>query len=369
MARFRRLRHRFRHAVGREDDRSLSVRDFVQFLDEDGALGLQRFYHVAVVDDLMAHIDGRAVFGERELDDLDGAVDAGAKAARRRDIDGQRKEACLRPDLVAHASHLRPGNVAKRLKRRPSRALSRRSTGDSLTANFGETGCQDLIQAFAGLAPRHIRRGGPACQAEDGDKLRRSCALWLLPCCRAGSLLLAPLLLAACAVSSISNPSKSSEVVPVSQDGMLANAKADAPQLAPLNGDSLHCPQVVAWPTDRLLTIYAGGKIGDSQAIVHRGEITKLARECQLYGDRVVVKYGFAGRVLLGPKGAPGQVTLPVSIKVADADRKVLANDKTNVSTIIPSENPVGYFSMVKEITFPISMGMRPEDYKVFVAF
>jgi hypothetical protein len=52
-----------------------------------------------------------------------------------------------------------------------------------------------------------------------------------------------------------------------------------------------------------------------------------------------------------------------------DADRKVLANDKANVSTIIPTENPVGYFSMVKEITFPISMGMRPEDYKVFVAF
>ena len=31
-----------------------------------------------------------------------------------------------------------------------------------------------------------------------------------------------------------------------------------------------------------------------------------MARECQLYPDRVVVKYGFAGRVLLGPKGHPG---------------------------------------------------------------
>ncbi|HVQ11483.1 MAG TPA: hypothetical protein VMS19_06225, partial [Methyloceanibacter sp.] len=98
-------------------------------------------------------------------------------------------------------------------------------------------------------------------------------------------------------------------------------------------------------------------------------EITKLARECQIYGDRVTVKYGFAGRVLLGPKGVPGQVTLPVGIKVADSDRKVLANDKASVSTLVPSENPVGYFSMVKEITFPMAMGTRPEDYKVFVAF
>lgn len=182
-------------------------------------------------------------------------------------------------------------------------------------------------------------------------------------------MLLATLLLTACAISSISNPFKSSRDAPVTQDQMLANAKADSPNVAPLSGDSLHCPQVVAWPHDRLLTIYAAGRVGDSQAIVHRGEITKLARECQIYGDRITVKYGFAGRVLLGPKGSPGQVTLPVGIKVADADRKVLANDKASVSTIIPSENPVGYFSMVKEITFPIAMGSRPEDYKVFVAF
>jgi hypothetical protein len=195
-----------------------------------------------------------------------------------------------------------------------------------------------------------------------------------MPYCRAASLLLVPLILSACAVSSISSPFKSSEEslppLPPSQNGMLDKAKADAPTMASgIAGDNLHCPQVVAWPHDRLLTIYAGGQVGNTQAVVHRGEITKLARECQIYGDRVTVKYGFAGRVLLGPKGVPGQVTLPVGIKVADADRKVLANDKASVSTLVPSENPVGYFSMVKEITFPMAMGTRPEDYKVFVAF
>jgi hypothetical protein len=190
-----------------------------------------------------------------------------------------------------------------------------------------------------------------------------------MPYCRVASLLLVPLLLTACAVSSISNPFKSSEGAPVSQDGMLAQARADAPQMAPIQGDNLHCPQVVAWPHDRLLTIYAAGQVGNTQAIVHRGEITKLSRQCQIYGNQVTVKYGFAGRVLLGPKGKPGQVTMPISIKVADADRKVLANDKTSVSTVIPTENPVGYFSAVHEITFPITVGMRPEDYKVFVAF
>ncbi len=180
-----------------------------------------------------------------------------------------------------------------------------------------------------------------------------------------------PLLVSACAVTSLSNPFRSGgdNSAPVTPDRLLATARADSGGDMTVGGTSAHCPQVVAWPNDRLLTIYEPGHVGDSQAIVHRGEITKMARECQLYPDRVVVKYGFAGRVLLGPKGHPGDVTLPFSIHVADADHKVLANDAAKVSTTIPQENPVGYFSVVKEITFPIVMGTRPEDYKVFVAF
>jgi hypothetical protein len=45
-------------------------------------LFLQGFDHMLVVNDLMAHIDGRAELLERALDDVDGPHDAGAKAAR-----------------------------------------------------------------------------------------------------------------------------------------------------------------------------------------------------------------------------------------------------------------------------------------------
>ncbi len=89
------LRHRFRHPVGGKDHGRVGIRDFVQFFDEDGALGPERFHHEAVMDDLVAHIDRRAIFGERQLDDLDGTVDAGAKAARRREIDGQGEKASV----------------------------------------------------------------------------------------------------------------------------------------------------------------------------------------------------------------------------------------------------------------------------------
>ena len=51
-------------------------------LDEDRAAPRQLGHDVAVVDDLLAHVDRRAGNVERPLDGLDGAVDAGAVAAR-----------------------------------------------------------------------------------------------------------------------------------------------------------------------------------------------------------------------------------------------------------------------------------------------
>ena len=44
---------------------------------------------MAIVDDLVAHVDGRAELLQRQLDDLDRPVDAGAKAAGSRQQDVQ----------------------------------------------------------------------------------------------------------------------------------------------------------------------------------------------------------------------------------------------------------------------------------------
>lgn len=212
----------------------------------------------------------------------------------------------------------------------------------------------------------------PGVSSQGRGELRRSDALWWLRPCWFVGLVAAPFLMSGCAVSKFSNPfgagSPDTSASAVTEDRLMQTAKADSGEDLP-GGMSAHCPQVVAWPRDRLLTIYQPGHVGDNLAVVHRGEITKMARECQLYSDRVVVKYGFAGRVLLGPKGTPGTISMTVSVRVAGAEQKTLATDKMSIAATVPAGNPVGYFSMVREIAFPILVGTRPEDYKVFVAF
>ena len=73
-------------AVGREHD-GLAFGDLGLLVDEDRPAPLEALDHVLVVDDLLAHVDGRAVQLERVLDRRDRPIDARAVAARRRKQD------------------------------------------------------------------------------------------------------------------------------------------------------------------------------------------------------------------------------------------------------------------------------------------
>jgi hypothetical protein len=232
---------------------------------------------------------------------------------------------------------------------------------------------QDISSTFR-IEPGHIRRGGLACQAKDGDELRR---IEVHACLRLAALcgaLAGALALSACGGSKLTGDStgfaseRLPDTLPQGEPAPRTQTAEASNTVDPASGNALNCPQVVAWPNERLRTIYQSGHDNDAMYVVNRGEITKLSRECRFYNGGVVVKYGFAGRVLLGPKGQPGAVTLPVAIHATDAYKNTLAKDKMSVRVTVPAGKPVGYFSMVREISFPIRVGTRPEDYKIFVA-
>src|SRR6185312_5772470 len=83
-------RHALRHAVGGEHHRCAGG-NLVELLDENRSLALERLDDVAVMNDLMAHIDRRTESLEAALDDLHRALDSGAEAARTGKQNGQRR--------------------------------------------------------------------------------------------------------------------------------------------------------------------------------------------------------------------------------------------------------------------------------------
>ncbi len=187
--------------------------------------------------------------------------------------------------------------------------------------------------------------------------------------------------LAGCGVSSLTSglggsvfgstaSATKSDVKTVSEDQLLSAAKAgDGSAPAAITAEAGGCPRFIVGQRDNNLTIYEAGRVGDGLAIMHRGEITKTGRECQIEPGKVVVRYGFAGRVLLGPKGKTGNIKLPVTITVTDAKREKIATDSVKIDVDVAVDKPIGYFSAVKAITIPIPEGSRPGEFEILVGF
>lgn len=183
---------------------------------------------------------------------------------------------------------------------------------------------------------------------------------------------------AGCGVSSITSgigggmfggsTGSTSEVKSVTEEQLLSAAKTGS---GDGGGSSVAhgCPRFVPWPRDNTLTIYEPGRVGDGLAVMHRGEITKTARECEVANGQVTVKYGFSGRILMGPKGRDGGISLPVTVFVTDAKRERITQEKLKVDAAVSIDKPIGYFSVVRQVTFKVPEGTRPGEFEVFVGF
>jgi hypothetical protein len=155
----------------------------------------------------------------------------------------------------------------------------------------------------------------------------------------------------------------------VNDDELLAAARGDGNFTGSLGEISASCPRIVVPARDNNVTIYEAGRAGDALAVMHRGELTKTARECQIEGNRVTVKYGFSGRILLGPKGRTGLVALPVKVALTDAKREAVRAENMRIETAVSVDKPIGYFSAVRTVTFDLPVGSRPGEFELNVSF
>lgn len=155
----------------------------------------------------------------------------------------------------------------------------------------------------------------------------------------------------------------------ITEESMLEAARSDTSGRVDASASASGCPPFKTWPADRHITVYEAGRVGERLAMRYRGSITKTARECDVNGSQVSIKYGFAGRVLMGPRGEDGSVNLPVNLYLARADGTKMRTQGMNVSVELRRENPVDYFSVVRTISFEAEPGTAPSSYQLFIAF
>jgi hypothetical protein len=79
----------FGDAVCRKDHGLVGLWNVGQFFHKNGTFGPQGINDKSIVNNLMAYVNGSAIFGQSQFDYLDGPVDAGAEPARGRKVNGQ----------------------------------------------------------------------------------------------------------------------------------------------------------------------------------------------------------------------------------------------------------------------------------------
>lgn len=174
------------------------------------------------------------------------------------------------------------------------------------------------------------------------------------------------LLLAGCASSGSST--RSSEPSAMTK---LANLIAFNSTTAPKpvdfvvdNSDRVECPVV---------DVEEGGgvaQIGSGAGLRHQFAISDTARECTVANKQISIRVGVAGRVVAGPAGGAGTVSVPVRIGIRrEADKKILTSKVVNITATIPPGGANTTFAVVSDpLTVPWLREEADEDYMVVVS-
>ena len=104
----------------------------------------------------------------------------------------------------------------------------------------------------------------------------------------------------------------------------------------------------------------------------YQGALGQLARECAVLGETMTMRVGIEGRVLVGPKGSPGNLTVPIRVAlVAEGPQpRPISSKFYSVQVNIPEGASQAIFSLVEDdLTFAVPADKRLDNYMVYVGF
>lgn len=96
------------------------------------------------------------------------------------------------------------------------------------------------------------------------------------------------------------------------------------------------CPQVVIRDEGAIYKTYAKGAKDDPTQLAYQASLVQGTRQCSTDGTALNMTIVVQGRLVAGPMGGAGSVTLPIKVSVMDG-QTVLYSDTTNYTASIPA--------------------------------
>lgn len=132
----------------------------------------------------------------------------------------------------------------------------------------------------------------------------------------------------------------------------------------------LICPEIVVRQNEVYYDFYAPNALHDPKNVRYQAVISKKARQCDFRPDYIAIKLGFAGRVLVGPAGGPGEVTLPVRAEFAGKGDKVVWTKTYKIKVTLPPNSESQFFAHVTDdLVYQLRYGEKLDDFRIYVGF
>lgn len=133
-------------------------------------------------------------------------------------------------------------------------------------------------------------------------------------------------------------------------------------------GRRVSCPEIVILEGTAVARLHAGSPPSSGNLRVQYS-IDDTARECSIRDDKLVLKIGIAGKVLLGPVGSPGSFTVPVRVAVVrTSDQSPVVSKLYRAAATIAAKQTEESFTIISEpISVPFVHDHAEEDYSIKV--
>jgi hypothetical protein len=151
--------------------------------------------------------------------------------------------------------------------------------------------------------------------------------------------------------------------------GPLGSAFTPSPAPAPQAQSDVDCPQTTIRTGASTWQLPAGVSAPN---VRYQASLGQIDRECALLGQTITAKVGIEGRLLVGPKGGPGSVKVPIRIALVQEgpQPKSLWTKFYSVSVEVPAgQSQVTFAQVEDDLTFPLPADRDLSRYVIYVGF
>jgi hypothetical protein len=171
----------------------------------------------------------------------------------------------------------------------------------------------------------------------------------------------------------VSTPSSSSSRwLPSSISDFFSGSSDKGPQPVAGAAPDVECPYIDVREGASTLTIRNGGD-NPAMSLIYQGSLVRAARQCALVNGQMVMKVGVEGRIILGPQGKPGQITVPLRIAIVDqppGQSKTILTKLILIPVTVASLDDNPAFTHVEDgLAFPMPASGDLDDYIVYIGF